>query len=76
MRKPGTETPLRSVPPVDQSSQRLEAVTREFIAKVRHTCAEELTRDPKALRAAVLRLVRRELPLRRGRLRIPVDVGR
>ena len=40
---------------------------REFGKQVRRDCAEELKRDPKALRAAVLRLVRRELPLRRGR---------
>jgi hypothetical protein len=67
MRKPGTETQLQPVPPVDQTSQRLEAVTREFIAQVRRTCADQHTSDPKALRASVLRLVRREWPLRRGR---------
>ena len=46
---------------------RLEALAREFAAQVRMECQEELVRDPKALRTAVLELVRRELPLRRGR---------
>ena len=62
-----TEPQPRSVQPVDKTSQRLEANARAFIAQVRRDCGEELARDPKALRAAVLRLVRRELPLRRGR---------
>ncbi len=48
-------------------SEGLEALAREFGAKVRRECAEEFARDPKPFRASVLRLVRRELPLRRGR---------
>jgi hypothetical protein len=48
-------------------AERLAALTREFVARLRQDCAEELARNPKALRAAVLRLVRVELPLRRGR---------
>lgn len=47
--------------------ERLEAFTGQFAAQIKREFAEELTRDPKALRAAVLRLVRRSLPLRRGR---------
>lgn len=47
--------------------ERLEAFTGEFAQRVKRAFAEELARDPKALRTAVLRLVRRGLPLRRGR---------
>ncbi len=53
--------------PSSCTSQTLEAIARDFVAKVHRDCAEELAHDRKALRAAVLRLVRRELPLRRGR---------
>jgi hypothetical protein len=47
--------------------ERLEAFTGQFAEQIKREFAEELTRDPKALRAAVLRSVRRGLPLRRGR---------
>ena len=62
---------LRPLPPGERPAKRpakrLEALVRDFVARVRRDCGEELERDPKALRAAALRLVRRELPLRRGR---------
>jgi len=47
--------------------ERLGVFTGQFAEQLKREFAEELTRDPKALRAAVLRLVRRGLPLRRGR---------
>jgi hypothetical protein len=47
--------------------ERLEAFTGQFAEQIKREFAEELARDPKALRAAILRLVRRSLPLRRGR---------
>ena len=50
-----------------QPSPRLEALTREFGRRVRRECHQELVRDPKALRVAILQMVRREFPLRRGR---------
>lgn len=64
---PRIEPESRCVEPADSAVQRLEAIMREFGKQVRRDCAEELKRDPKALRAAVLRLARREFPLRRGR---------
>jgi hypothetical protein len=66
-----TAVDITAVHPVPHSqahlAERLDAITRTFAEQVRTECAGELTRDPKALRAAVLQLVRRELPLRRGR---------
>ena len=50
-----------------QPSPRLEALTREFGRRVRRECHQELVRDLKALRVAILQMVRREFPLRRGR---------
>lgn len=47
--------------------QRLEAITYDFVTLIRREFAEELTRHAKSVRASILRLVRRELPLRRGR---------
>jgi hypothetical protein len=58
---------LHPAPPEEHTLQRLEALVGDFIASVRRECVEELASDPKALRAVVLRLVRRSLPLRRGR---------
>ena len=58
---------LCSFPPEELPAKRLHVLVRDFVALVRRDCGEELERDPKALRAAVLRLVRRALPLRRGR---------
>ncbi|MGC2210383.1 MAG: hypothetical protein WA532_09765 [Candidatus Korobacteraceae bacterium] len=58
---------LRPLQPGVRPSKRLETLVRDFVALVRRECGEELERDPKAFRAAALRLVRRELPLRRGR---------
>jgi hypothetical protein len=58
---------VHPVPPGEQPTQRLETRVRDFIGSVRTEFAEELSRDPKALRAAVLRLVRNALPIRRGR---------
>ena len=61
------KTTVRTHPRGDRPPKRLEAIARDFATQVRKECQEELVRDPKALRAAVLRLVRREMPLRRGR---------
>lgn len=58
---------VASRPLPSESPKRLETLARDFAAQVRRDCADELERDSKALRADVLRLVRRELPLRRGR---------
>jgi len=49
------------------SVNRLEALTHDFAAQIHRDFTQEITQDPKALRASVLRLVRRALPLRRGR---------
>jgi len=56
-----------SYAPAAPARRSLEALVRDFVALVRCECGEDLERDTKTLRAAVLRLVRRELPLRRGR---------
>lgn len=66
------KTPPQTIPepfhaPPSCTSRTLAAIARDFLAKVHRECAEELARDPKTLRASILRLVRRELPLRRGR---------
>jgi len=47
--------------------QRLEAVVADFAQVVRSKFAQQVARDPKALKSLVLRLVRKELPPRRGR---------
>lgn len=47
--------------------ERLEAFTGQFAEQIKREFAEELVRDPKALKTAVLRLLRRALPLKRGR---------
>ena len=54
-------------PKMHPLQKRLEAMTRAFGAQLRRDCREELNRNPKAIRTAILRLVRHELPLRRGR---------
>ena len=47
--------------------QTLEAVVADFVRVVRSKFAHEVAHDPKALKSLVLRLVRKELPPRRGR---------
>jgi hypothetical protein len=47
--------------------ERLEAFTGQFAEQIKRIFAEELARDPKAVKAAVLRLLRQALLLRRGR---------
>ena len=47
--------------------ERLEAFTGEFAQRVKREFAEELARDPKVVKTAVLRILQRSLPLRRGR---------
>ncbi len=47
--------------------QRLQALTSDFAARIKQECGEELARNPKELRAKVMRFVRREIPLKRGR---------
>jgi hypothetical protein len=58
---------LRSLLQGERPAKQLEVLVRDFVAQVRRDYCGELARDPKALKAAVLRLVRCELPLRRGR---------
>jgi hypothetical protein len=47
--------------------ERLEAFTGHLAEQIKREFAEELARDPKAIQTAVLRLLRRALPLKRGR---------
>ena len=47
--------------------ERLEALSGQFAEQIKRQFAEELARDPKAIKTSVLRLLRRALPLRRGR---------
>jgi len=47
--------------------ERLEAFTAQFAEQIKREFADELARDPKAVKTAVLRLLRQALPLRRGR---------
>lgn len=64
---PKTHRALKSQEAIESISARLQDLVIELVAQVRRECCDEFARDPKALRAAVLRLVRRELPLRRCR---------
>ncbi len=47
--------------------ERLEAFTGDFAKKIKREFAPEISRDPKAFKTSILRLMRRALPLRRGR---------
>jgi hypothetical protein len=58
---------LRPIAQGERPAKKLETLVRDFAAQVRHDCGVEIERDPKAFRAAILRLVRNEMPLRRGR---------
>ena len=46
---------------------RLEPMIHDFLRQVRSEFASEIARDPKAFKTSVLRLVRKQLPPRRGR---------
>ncbi len=61
--KRSAERPLFS----RRQSKILEALTQNFAEQLRKNFAQEITCDPKALRTAVVRFLRRALPLRRGR---------
>ena len=45
----------------------LESAIRDFADRLRHDFANEIARDPRDFKKRVLRLIRRELPPRRGR---------
>jgi len=45
----------------------LESTIRDFADQLRRDFASEITRDPRDFKKRVLRLIRRELPPRRGR---------
>ena len=45
----------------------LDATVRAFALRLKHDFAPEITRDPRAFKKSVIRLVRRELPPKRGR---------
>jgi len=47
--------------------ERLEALTGNFADQIKREFAAEISSDPKAFKTSVLRLLRRALPLRRGR---------
>jgi len=47
--------------------QSLEELVRHFAKRVKHDCAEEISRNPAAFKKLVVKLVRRELPPRPGR---------
>ncbi len=47
--------------------ERLEAVTSNFTEQISREFAPEISRDPKTFKKSILRLVRRQLPPRRGR---------
>ena len=47
--------------------KKLERFIHDFTARVRREFASEIARDPKAFKTSVLRLVRKQLPPRRGR---------
>jgi hypothetical protein len=53
------------------SHTSLEAAVYEFASFLKANFAENITADPRAFKKAVLRLVRRELPPRRGRTNDP-----
>jgi hypothetical protein len=59
--------PSPAVSPDPRPLARVEAATRDFVARIRREFPQELAHDPKELRTAVLRQVRQTLPLRRGR---------
>jgi hypothetical protein len=46
---------------------QLDAMARDFTEGLRRDFAEEIARDPRAFKKSVLRLVRRNLPPKRGR---------
>jgi hypothetical protein len=47
--------------------ERLEAFTGNFAEQIKREFASEISRDPQAFKTSILRLLRRALPLRRGR---------
>ena len=51
--------------------EALEAATREFCGRLKRDFESEVTRWPRDFKAAVVRLIRRYLPPRRGRPRDP-----
>ena len=47
--------------------QSLDAVTRDFARKLRQEFTQDIARNPRDFKKQVIRLIRRELPPRRGR---------
>jgi len=52
---------------VSTATDKLEPTLRRFAARLKRDFGDQISRDPAAFKKQILRLIRRELPPRRGR---------
>jgi len=65
MPKP-TAIKISCSPDCPQEVDRLDLLVSEFTDRLRRQFADDIGRDPRAFKKGILRLIRRELPPRRG----------